>query len=689
MAEATRAGKSTAASSGNWGRAAAGAPWQRGVRRAITWLIVLGVLAGGAYAASQYWTKAGPAAVEKVLPYNVTRGELLITVVEDGNVESANNVEVKCQVAGGSSILWIIPDGSEVKKGDKLVELDKAQLEEQINQQRITYEKARSAVTQAEKDYAVAEISVQEYLEGVYKKAVQDADAQISIAQENLRSAQNSLAYTERMFRKGYVSLLDLESAQFGVQRAQLELDSAKTAKEVLEKFTKVKTLEDLQSKVETAKAKMESEKAAFALEEARLKRLEAQIANCVITSPADGMVVWANDPFRGRFGGQQGPQIEEGAQVRERQTILRIPDLTKMQVKVAVHESKVESVKRGMPARIKIQDRILQGYVESVANQPEPTSFFSASVKEYATIVRIDGEATGLKPGMTAEVEILIDHLSDVLKIPVAAVVEQGGKHYCWVKTGDAFQRRELVLGKSNDEFVEVKDGLVDGDQVALNPRAVFPEARAEEKGPAVPREESADRFNGQRPQPAGQRPANPSGSGGTGEAGSAGPAARDASSAALPSGTPNSQPGGTHPGTGPGAPGGRGGPGGGQTGPDLMQYDQNKDGKISRDEAPEFMQTFFDRVDTNGDGQLDATEIQAMRARRGSGGRGGMNLMTFDRDADGKVSRDEVPEQMRGFFDRMDENGDGFIDQKEIDALRQRFQGGGGLGGPPGGTP
>ncbi len=641
-----------------------GSRW-RWLRRLLVWLIVLGLLGGGAYAASQYLLRTGPVAAERALLYTAPRGDLLITVVEDGNVESANNVEIKCQVAGGSAILWIIPDGSEVKAGDKLVELDKAQLEEQINQQRITYEKARSAVTQAEKEFAVAEISVREYLEGTFKKELQDAEAQITIALENLRSAQNTLAYTERMFRKGYVSSLDLESAQFAVQRAQLELDSARTAKEVLEKFTKTKTLEDLQSKVETARAKMESEKAAFALEEARLKRLEAQIANCVITSPADGMVVWANDPSRGRFGGQQGPQIEEGAQVRERQTILRIPDLTKMQVKVAVHESKVEMVKRGMPARIKIQDRVLQGVVESVANQPEPTSFFSASVKEYATIVRILGEASGLKPGMTAEVEILIDHLKDVLKLPIAAVVEQNGKHYCWIKAGEGYERRELVLGRNNDEFVEVKDGITEGDQVVLNPRAIFPEARESQATGVVPREESADRFNGITPGAA-PAPRGPSPG-----------AARNAETPSAPR-APTSPPDNASPGQDRG--------GGNQ---DLMQFDADKDGNISRDEAPAFLQNFFDRVDTDGDGMLSATEIQAMRARGGGRGRGGMgNLTSFDRDKDGKVSRDEVPEQMQPFFDRVDSNGDGFIDQAEIDALRQRFQSGG-FGGPPGGPP
>ena len=72
----------------------------------------------------------------KKLTYQVTRGDLLVTVTEDGNVESASNSDIKCQVAGGSSILWIVPDGSNVKKGDKLVELDASALDEQINQQR-------------------------------------------------------------------------------------------------------------------------------------------------------------------------------------------------------------------------------------------------------------------------------------------------------------------------------------------------------------------------------------------------------------------------------------------------------------------------------------------------------------------------------------------------------------------------
>ena len=67
-------------------------------------------------------------------------------------------------------------------------------------------------------------------------------------------------------------------------------------------------------------------------------------------------------------------------------------------------------------------------------------------------------------------------------------------------------------------------------------------------------------------------------------------------------------------------------------------------------------------------------------------------MNLKSFDKDGDGKVSREEAPEPMRDRFDSIDSNGDGFLDQADMDAMRRRFQEGGGApggaGGPPGGS-
>jgi hypothetical protein len=375
--------------------------------------------------------------------------------------------------------------------------------------------------------------------------------------------------------------------------------------------------LKDLESKVETAKAKMESEKAAFALEESRLKRLEDQKGYCVITAPQDGMVVYANEQSGSRFGGQQGPQVEEGATVRERQTILRLPDLSQMQVKVAVHETKVEQLRIGMRARIRILDRELQGAVSSIANQPEPTSFFSASVKEYGTIVKIDGQPAGLRPGMTSEVEILVAHLKDVLTLPVAAVVEQRGKYFCWVATAGKTERRSLVLGLNNDRFVEVKDGVTAGEQVLLNPRAVVAEAKVSEE--EVKSTNVGEQFGEGKPA-AGPAPGSERGAFKPPvEAGgqqSVGPA--DAGTRGGPEGDRKGDSGK--------APGG----GSRSGGFDLMQFDADGDGKVSKQEAPERMQEGFDALDTNQDGALDQAEINAlremMRAKfRGGGGPGG----------------------------------------------------------------
>jgi multidrug efflux pump subunit AcrA (membrane-fusion protein) len=330
------------------------------------------------------------------------------------------------------------------------------------------------------------------------------AENKMTIATENLRSAQNTLDHSQRMFRKGYISALDLASQTFSVERAQLELDSANTAKEVLVKYTKEKTLQDLTSKRDSTEAMVRSETASFALEESRLKRLEGQMLKCVIMAPADGMVVYANETDH--HGMSQQAQIEEGAAVRERQTILRLPDLAQMQAKVNVHESRVESLGRALraaeragnilPARIEVQNLKLQGRLLSIANQPAPIDFRTGNIKQYAAIIAIEGTQEGLRPGMTAKCEVVVEQLADVLMIPVAAVVEQGGKYQCWVVSDTDVECRFLVLGVRNEEVVEVQDGVGAGELVVLNPRATVPEARSLHEQ-AIPTKKAAKRFD------------------------------------------------------------------------------------------------------------------------------------------------------------------------------------------------
>ena len=434
---------------------------------AVAGVGLLGIVAASVFVALVP-TPEGPQ-----LTHTVRRGGLQITITESGELESASNQDIKCLVAGGSTILWIIQDGAEVKKGDELVKLDGAKIDEEISQQKINYEKARSAYIQAESDFAIAEIAVTEYVEGTYRAELQLAQSNIAIAEENLRTAKNHLDYTERMFRKGYIGALERDAQGFAVDHATLELALKRTDEDVLNRFTKTKTVQELKSTLRAADAKLASEKAALELEETRLRRLEAQKANCVIKAPQDGMVIYPEV-----YRWSQEPEVKEGAQVREQQTLIQLPDLSQMQLKVNVHESKVGQLKPGMRARIEIQEQEWQGEVSSIANRAEQSGWWSGSAKEFATIVKIDGEL-GLKPGMSAEVEILVERHENVLTLPVAAVVQRQEEFHCWVKTADKVEMRPLVVGPSDDQFMIVKDGVSEGEQVVLNPRAVVEEAR------------------------------------------------------------------------------------------------------------------------------------------------------------------------------------------------------------------
>jgi len=544
-----------------------------------------------------------------MITHCVERSDLLVTVTEDGTVESAENVQIKCEISGGTTILWLIEDGVQVEKGQVLAKLDSSKLDEDISQQKIAVEKARALFVQAEKDLNVAKIAIQEYLEGTYKQELQSLESNITIAKEDLSSAENTLQYTQRMFRKGYATVLQRDAKEFAVQRAKLDLDLALTAKTVLTEFTRAKQLEDLNGKHDTAEAKMKSEKASFELEQTRLKRLEAEREKCVIRATKAGMVVYANQLSRRGPRISRDVQIEEGAAVREQQDIFRLPDLSRMQVTTAVHETKVEHLRPRMRAVVRVLDRELPGDVVSVANQPEPTSFFSANVKEYATVVKIDGEHDELRPGMTAEVEILLAHRKNVLTLPVAALVEQRGKYFCWVKADGKVERRPLKLGPTNNKFVEIEDGVAQGEMVVLNPRAVIEEAR--EKGVSTEEKDTSSRFD----SPAGDGAGSPVAPGGMPRAAGPDPAAgakpTGGGGAALPGGgSPRPAPTG-------GDQGGRRGP------PNFSEMDKDGDGRLSREEAPGPMASFFDAIDTNGDGFVDRKEHEAVLSRfRNRGG-------------------------------------------------------------------
>ena len=89
--------------------------------------------------------------------------------------------------------------------------------------------------------------------------------------------------------------------------------------------------------------------------------------------------------------------------------------------------------------------------------------------MKVYLTTITIDGNYDWVKPGMSAKVEILVNKLDDCVYVPVQAVAPDSGKQICYVANGLKHERREIQIGQFNDDFIEVKNGLKEGERVLL----------------------------------------------------------------------------------------------------------------------------------------------------------------------------------------------------------------------------
>jgi multidrug efflux pump subunit AcrA (membrane-fusion protein) len=382
------------------------------------------------------------------------------------------------------------------------------------------------------------------------------------------------------LFTKGYVTELQLEADSFAVEKAKKDVETARTKLKVLEAFTKVKMLKQLESDILTFNAQWEAEKSSHELESNKLKDIEDQIAKCMITAPNEGQVTYGHKRDR---RGDTDVIIEEGAIVRERQPIIRLPDMSRMQVKIEVNESVIDLVRVGMRASIRSvgrDDVTLPGTVTQVNEYSEPTSYWQGNIKNYAAYVRVDRTSELLRVGMTAEVTIHCETIPDVLQVPVQAVYAHGPQlDYCFVRTSNGWEPRQVKLGPTNDRYVVIQQGLQEKEIVSLNPRryldgADLPKLAADEQQQVVKNTPHFDEAQDTTRQ---------------------GRSAADSDALAN----------------------------------QLMQrLDANSDGVLSADELPAIMQANLKAADTNGDGSVDAGELAAAAGRlarvglRGPGG-------------------------------------------------------------------
>ncbi|MGB7346046.1 MAG: HlyD family efflux transporter periplasmic adaptor subunit [Pirellulaceae bacterium] len=437
-------------------------------------LVVALIAAGIAVASYLLGTGAAPLA-SSGSTHTVTRGELLVTITEQGTLESSNNTEIKCRVRGDNTITSVIQSGAEVQSGDLLLELETLAIEEEISERTKFYHLAESQVARSAADVERAKLAISEYAEGRFVSELASLQKDLAVAESRLLNAKNRLKHSRMMSRSEYASELEVEEKDFAVEQADLNVKLTQTQIDVLQNFTKKEELVRLEGELRAAVATHKANVERALADKNRLERAKQELESCTIVADRAGLVIY---PTGEEW--KDTPDIEEGATVHKNQTLLLMPDLKQMQVKVGVHESMVDRLRVGMKAAVKLKRNVMQGEVTYVASVAMPAGWWTGNVVKYDTTVSLP-QADGLRPGMSVEVEIVLARHEDVLTLPTTAVIETQQGYACWVRTSRGIQRRAVKLGDSNDMFIMAHEGVDEGDEVILDPLANVQEAQDE----------------------------------------------------------------------------------------------------------------------------------------------------------------------------------------------------------------
>lgn len=436
------------------------------------------VAAASAMGAGAWWAFAGAERpTVSVATTAVRRVDLESRIVAGGDLMSRKEASLKCEVedladVGGVAIVSLVENGARVKQGDEVCRLDASAHEERARQAEIAVGEARAARDQALAALEVAKIALTQYEGGETRTQVSEFERRVAMGKSDCALLADRLAWTEAMVAKGYISSGQLLSERQELERAKLDRDKAEGEYRLFRDFKAPKEIHSLRSKIAAAEHAYRLEQERLAVQERRLEHARRQVANCVVRAPQDGVAV---HDWRSRWY-----PIHPGALVHEGQDLLKIPDLSQMEIEVAIHETVGAAVRAGMPARVSIDaipGRTFPARVASVLPLPiADWKSWDDRMRQYVARVRMDETPPGLLPLMSARVEIDAGAIPDALAIPVASMSSLAGESACYVATPRGLSRRAIVVGRSTLEFIEVVSGLEEGEEVAVD----FAEAEA-----------------------------------------------------------------------------------------------------------------------------------------------------------------------------------------------------------------
>ncbi|MCH9003457.1 MAG: efflux RND transporter periplasmic adaptor subunit [Planctomycetes bacterium] len=428
-----------------------------------------------------------------------------VVLKEKGELKAAKSTDIKSRVEGRATIISLIDEGKAVQEGDLLVELASDQIDDRIQQEELketnaitAFESARSEldiqrdknasdIRKADLEIELKKLELDKYIKGEWKQKLRDADIAIEEAETKLANSKEDWIAADKLYKKNFITKAEYRKDKFNFEKATWDLEKAITAREVLKTYTHVAESRKRHSDFEEAQQEFERIKKNAAAEEnkkqrnlegktkelelirAQLAKLRAQKENCRIFAPTPGFVVYYAESWR--WG--SGDQIKEGAEVRERQILMQLPDTSKMVVSVRIHESKTNKLALGQRAVIEVEgipDTQLGGEVTKIAVIADTQNrWLNPDLKEYETEITLDPTDVPLKPGATAHVEILIEQTEKVLSVPVQSIFSKGGRKYVFRDSGQGVKYREVQIGTSSTEWAQVVDGLTENDRILM----------------------------------------------------------------------------------------------------------------------------------------------------------------------------------------------------------------------------
>jgi len=497
-------------------------------------LLVVGALAYG-IGPGEWFTKD---VAQVIAGSPVRRGPLRISVVERGNLKAKDAVSLKCELEGRPTILSLVAEGTRVTAGTLLVELDSSQLEDGLVSQGISLQNAEANFTKARENLAIqalqntsdvaggeqaltfANSDLTKYLQGDWPQQLQESDEAILLAKEEIKRAEDKVKWSEELESKGFLTRTELEGDRLAFERTRISRDQAERKKQLLIEFDHPKEKARLEGAVAEAERELErtrlqaasriidyesderTSKARLDLEREKHEKITSQIEKAKIFAPVDGMVVYGRQSG-GRWSNKE--PIAEGTEVRERQEIISIPTAGGMVAEASIHESVLKQVKVGQKVKISVDaipGKSFEGEVSFLAVLPDQNSYWAnPDLRVYRSEITFVGGSDEMRPGMSCSLEILIEDLEDAVFVPVQAVLPHDGTLVCFVSEGGGTEMRKVTAGKNNERWVEILDGLVEGEIVLLSPPAGFEPRGQDDEGPqAMPSAERGSRGGGEK---------------------------------------------------------------------------------------------------------------------------------------------------------------------------------------------